>query len=139
MKISLFSNVKNEKLPKETGIANKAQPLVQRALFNPELTLRANVPLQAQLGKFSPVQPAEIRQNMINRLAKAVDAINLHIQKNMKFNSIRFGMDERTNKTLVTIRDQRTGEVLRSMPSEFALEIASRLRAASGLLVNRKG
>ncbi|MCH7476766.1 MAG: flagellar protein FlaG [SAR324 cluster bacterium] len=139
MKISLFSNVKNEKLPKETGIANKAQPLVQRALFNPELTLRANVPLQAQLGKFSPVQPAEIRQNMINRLAKAVDAINLHIQKNMKFNSIRFGMDERTDRTLVTIRDQRTGEVLKTMPSEFALEIAARLRAASGLFINRKG
>ena len=139
MKISLFSNVKSQKLPKETGIAKKAQPMVQRALFNPELTLRANVPLQAQLGKFSPVQPAEIRQNMINRLAKAVDAINLHIQKNMKFNSIRFGMDERTDRTLVTIRDQRTGEVLKTMPSEFALEIAARLRAASGLFINRKG
>ena len=139
MKISLFSNVKTEKLPKETGIADKAQPIVQRTLFNPELTLRANVPLQAQLGKFSPVQPAEIRQNMINRLAKAVDSINLHIQKNMQFNSVQFGMDERTDRTIVTIRDKRTGQVLKTMPSEFALEIAARLRAASGLLVNRKG
>ena len=139
MKISLFSDVTNEKLAKETGIANKAQPLVQRALFNPELTLQSNAPLQAQLGKFHPVQPAEIRQNTMNRLAKSVDAINLHIQKNMKFNSIRFGMDERTDRTVVTIRDQRTGEVLKTMPSEFALEIAARLRAASGLLVNRKG
>ena len=139
MKISLFSNVKSEKLPVETGIANKAQPIVQRALFNPELTLQSNAPLQAQLGKFSPVQPAEIRQSMINRLAKAVDAINLHIQKNLKFNSIQFGIDERTDRTLVTIRDQRTGEVLKTMPSEFALEIAARLRSASGLFVNRKG
>ncbi len=139
MKISLFSSVTSEKLPKETGIAGKARPPTQQPLFNPEHTLRANAPLQAQLGKFSPVQPAEIRQAMISRLAKAVDAINLHIQKNMKFNSIRFGMDERTDRTLVTIRDQRTGEVLKTMPSEFALEIAARLRAASGLLVNRKG
>ena len=139
MKIELFSNLKGGDLPKETGISKKAELIVQRALFNPENTIKSNAPLQAQLGKLSPVQPAEIRQNTMNRLAKAVDAINLHIQKNMKFNSIRFGMDERTDRTLVTIRDQRTGEVLKTMPSEFALEIAARLRAASGLFINRKG
>lgn len=139
MKISLFSNVKSEKLPVETGIGGKARPTVRQALFNPDLTLRGNAPLQAALGKFSPVQPAEIQQSTANRLAKAVDAINLHIQKNLKFNSIQFGIDERTDRTLVTIRDQRTGEVLKTMPSEFALEIAARLRSASGLFVNRKG
>ncbi len=139
MKIELFSSLKGEKLPVETGIASKAKPMARKLLFNPELTVKGNAPLLAALGKFSPVQPAEIRQSTATRLAKAVDAINLHIQKNLKFNSVQFGIDERTDRTLVTIRDQRTGEVLKTMPSEFALEIAARLRSASGLFVNRKG
>jgi flagellar protein FlaG len=52
--------------------------------------------------------------------------------------SLRFHIDEETGKTIVSVVDPSTGQVVRQIPSEEALALARHLGDAHGVLVNLK-
>jgi flagellar protein FlaG len=51
---------------------------------------------------------------------------------------IQFSIDEDTDKTVVTVVDRGTKEVIRQIPSEEMLEIAKALDRLQGLLIRQK-
>lgn len=63
-------------------------------------------------------------------------------QSNLK---LAFSIDEQTDKSVVTVKDQESGDVIRQIPSQELLDIAAQMKqiisdngSAVGLLVNGK-
>jgi flagellar protein FlaG len=76
-------------------------------------------------------------------LSKTVDKINELIQGMQR--ELQFSVDDASGRTVVTVRDSRTREVIRQIPSEEVLAMAERLKEQSesndkltGILVQRE-
>lgn len=54
-----------------------------------------------------------------------------------KANALQFSLDDRTGKTIVTVTDGDTGELIRQIPSEELLEIARAVDKMQGLLLKQ--
>ncbi len=52
--------------------------------------------------------------------------------------SMQFSLSEGTGKTVVEIKDGKTGEVIRQIPTEEALNLEKKLDEVQGLLFNKK-
>ena len=68
-----------------------------------------------------PVDPRELEE--------AVSKLNEHAQSLQR--SLEFGIDEDSGRSVITVVDSETREVIRQIPSEITLAIARRLHAFS--------
>ena len=66
------------------------------------------------------------------RLEEAVSNINTVL--NVRAQSLEFKVDEESKRTIVTVIDKETQEVIRQMPSREALDIAKALDQLQSLL-----
>lgn len=70
-------------------------------------------------------------------LAKAVQVSNELLAQ--MGSDLQFGFDEELGRAIVKVIDKRSGEVIRQLPSEEALEVAKALKSlTAGLLLNEK-
>jgi len=72
----------------------------------------------------------------LGQVDSAVKNINKALQKLSQ--DIEFSVDTESNRTIVKVVDQQTGEVIRQMPTEEALEISKALDRVQGLLIRQK-
>ena len=70
------------------------------------------------------------------QVAQAIQHINKALQEQSR--NLEFSIDADSQRTIVKVVDQKTGEVLRQIPTEEALEIAKALDQASGLLIRQQ-
>ncbi|MBN1477418.1 flagellar protein FlaG [Candidatus Sumerlaeota bacterium] len=70
-------------------------------------------------------------------LQEAVDEANSRI-KTLTNAAVRFKIDEETGRTVIEVVDRDTDEVIRNIPPEEMLRIASRL-SNTGLVINSQG
>lgn len=75
--------------------------------------------------------PAESAES----LQEAVAAIN-RVAKSLN-NSVELSLDTQSGRTLVKVMDSETGELIRQIPSEEALELRRALERIAGLLIHR--
>jgi flagellar protein FlaG len=73
----------------------------------------------------------EMRQN----LKVAVDRLNEQLQRNGR--DLSFAMDERIDRTVITVKNLRTGEVVRQIPTEEVVHLAHSIEDMKGLLFNK--
>lgn len=73
----------------------------------------------------------EMRQN----LKVAVDRLNEQLQRNGR--DLSFAMDERIDRTVITVKNLRTGEVVRQIPTEEVVRLAHSIEDMKGLLFNK--
>lgn len=69
------------------------------------------------------------------QVTQAIKSINKSLQD--KSQGLEFSIDE-SDRSIVKVVDQETGDVIRQMPSKEALEIAQALDKAQGLLFKQK-
>lgn len=71
-------------------------------------------------------------------LEAALEKLNQHMRENAR--DIEFNVDEVTDRTVITVRQRETGEIIRQIPSdgllEFAHQVEMQLRDPKGLLFN---
>ena len=96
----------------------KAEPAV------PKVKLQA--PEKVDLG----FDAKEMRQN----LQEAIDRLNQQLKANGR--DLSFQMDEEIDRTIITVRNIKTGEVVRQIPSEEIVRMAHSLEEGKGLLFN---
>lgn len=85
----------------------------------------------------SPVMtPAAVQQPDPAQLNQALQSINKALQSSSS--NIEFTVDDDTERTVVKVVDQQTGEIIRQMPSLEALEIAKALDRAAGKLIHQE-
>jgi len=66
-------------------------------------------------------------------LERAVRSIERHVQNLQR--RLQFSVDEASGRTVVTVIDRETDEVIRRIPSQEMLALAGRLDATTGLLL----
>ena len=75
---------------------------------------------------------ADIRE----RLVEISDLLSKDLESKSK--SLKFSVDESTNRMLVTVSDKETGKVIKQIPSERLLKVAHSLAALKGILYDEK-
>lgn len=69
-----------------------------------------------------------------DQVKEAVNAIQRHIGKSST--NVTFALDESSGRTIVSVVDTETREVIRQMPTEEVLQIARALGRLQGMLFN---
>ena len=87
-----------------------------------------------QAGTAAPAQapeqaPVEVQKIDISR---AITSTNTFLQENQR--GLRFQVDKATGRTVITVIDPVSGDVVRQIPPQELLNIAAGLRAAGNLL-----
>lgn len=142
MKISKFSrllNPREERLPAKTGIGGRIKPLKSIPLVNPKVLLSNNARFRHHMKQFSITDGKALRAESLSTLRRMTDTVNKHLENFKQYRGLRFSVNEEAGKNIVTIRDTRTGEVVKTLPSESLVHIAANLRAKSGILADKEG
>ena len=128
---------KNEQMPKKTGLGGSAvEPMKMVPFVNPEFFVQNNPAIKANIAPFNPINPKNIRAEFLEKLNASIDSVNAQLAAQKQFKSVRFGVHEKTGYYYAVLRDEESGKVLKQYPAENFLEIAARLKDASGLLVD---
>ena len=86
--------------------------------------------VQAPEPKFKAPDPEETRQ----ALREAVERLNEFMKKQSR--NLSFSVDERVDRTVITVKDTHTGDVVRQIPDETLLKVAHSIEDFKGLLHN---
>lgn len=94
--------------------------------------------LQVQDTAIAPVRKAPALQARLDGHAEATQAVAERIRQYLRESGreLDIRVDADTNRTVITVRDQATGEVIRQIPSEEILRIARSLPSPLERLVD---
>jgi len=67
---------------------------------------------------------------------QVVAKLNLRVE--MVHSSVRFHVDDSSGKTVITVMNTDSGEVIRQIPSEEAIRLAEALKKDEGTIINTK-
>ncbi|HTO18356.1 MAG TPA: flagellar protein FlaG [Pseudomonas sp.] len=70
------------------------------------------------------------------RVVEAIKKIQEFVDETQR--GLKFSIDEDTGRTVVKVIARQSGEVIRQLPSEEALELAKRLQDAGSLLFSKQ-
>lgn len=95
--------------------------------------IRANASAATEGKAIDAVLATDTRPAAADALIKAVEEINEFVKLAQRH--LEFTVDEDTGRTVITVRNAETEEVIRQIPPERALAIAKNLQEGQGLLV----
>lgn len=117
-------------------LANQQSTQVDKVVKQEELAKQEKLILEAKTKEFEAqqVQPAETEQ-AISEVGEFLQTLNRHLS---------FSVDDTSDRTIVSVVDQSSGDVIRQIPSEEILRIAEKIKdlqndvgSAVGILVNK--
>lgn len=80
--------------------------------------------------------PADSRKPSADQVRQALSEVQKAVEPVAR--SLRFSIDGETGKTVITVVDSATKEVIRQIPSEEILAIATAIDRMQGLLLKQK-
>jgi uncharacterized FlaG/YvyC family protein len=123
---------RENRMPADTSRTVKARPMRQPTLVNPDLFVQNNPAFQRLFADLNPANPARVRQMTKEQLQQMVADTNRKIAGSVQFKGIRFDLHEESGRMFAVIKDRRSGEVLKQFPSDYLLEMSSRIQKAAG-------
>jgi flagellar protein FlaG len=102
----------------------------------PAVSVAASEQPQKRQAPAAEAKPAETTEASAEQIQSAINKIQQSVplaQQNMQFS-----VDDETGKTVVSITDKDSGELIRQVPSEELMEIAKNIGRMQGLLVNNQ-
>lgn len=138
MDISVNSIANVVAIPKRTANTEKSGP-EERSIAQDNVAL---APVPGMVDKVSKASGED--NNMSNgqqgktkeQVDNALKNINNFFQ--MSKRTMQFSMNESTGKMVIEIKDEKTGEVIRQIPSEEVLQLEKKLDEVQGLLFSKK-
>ena len=91
------------------------------------------VKAQTLKGPEVPEMPKITLKEAISKIKEAIEVLNETLAS--KDRSIRFRVDETIDRSVITVVDEKTGQVVRQLPSEEMLRVAHNMEAMKGLLL----
>lgn len=110
-----------------------AAPAARVAAAAQATAARPEPKVQAPDKSLVDFDPAESRRE----LQEAINRLNDHLQS--KSRNLSFSFDDAVNRTVITVRNSSTGEVVRQIPDDTLLRVAHNLEDLKGLLLNERG
>jgi flagellar protein FlaG len=93
----------------------------------------------APVAKPTPPQKVDLGYDAKQERAKLQQAVDqLNSQMKDKNRDLSFNLDERINRTIITVKKLETGETVRQIPSEDFVKLAHSLEDMKGLLFNKQ-
>ena len=76
--------------------------------------------------------------NDAERMTRAFDNVLSMLNQQMQANNrnLRFSLDTKLNRPVITITDKNTGDVIRQIPGESMLRVAHSIENLKGVLYN---
>jgi flagellar protein FlaG len=116
-----------------TGAIQLATVLSQRATDTVGIPAATQAAAQPSPVETAIAVPQAAPAPDLAEVAQAVKNLNKSMQAQAQ--DLEFSIDEDTSRTVVKLIDKSSGEVLRQIPSQEALEIAKALDQSIGLLI----
>lgn len=73
-------------------------------------------------------------QAMREELRQAIEQLNETMRRNAR--DLEFKLDDSTDRTVITVKNRETGEVIRQIPDEALLHVAHNIEDLKGILFN---
>jgi len=86
----------------------------------------------------SSAQPkAQLRQidEMRRNLSDAIEQVNEQLRKQAQ--NLNFAIDKNSGRTVITVRNTQSGEVVRQIPDDVVLKVAHNVEQLKGMLFNQ--
>lgn len=88
---------------------------------------------QTLKGPEVPEMPEITLKEAISKIKEAIEVLNETLAS--KDRSIRFRVDETIDRSIITVVDEKTGKVVRQLPSEEMLRVAHNIESLKGILI----
>lgn len=115
-----------------SATTNRVAPSTDAEPVNRIQSMEADQQAAKASAKKAEAQQAELQA--------ALERLNRHMRENAR--AIEFSVDDVTDRTIITVRQRDTGEVIRQIPSdgliEFAHQVEEQLNDTKGMLWNSK-
>ncbi len=116
----------NEVLSRVATDASAAPGRVRTAVVVPTVTAGKALPLIG--GKEPPrAEPAKVELPEPPDLSRVVEKLNEFLRQSAR--NLQFRYDDSSGRTVITVVDAATGDVIRQIPSEELLALAERMHA----------
>ncbi|WP_163935857.1 flagellar protein FlaG [Paraferrimonas sp. SM1919] len=116
------------------NISNENQAhLVKEQLKNNGLEKKQSVGTEPAELKATDNNQAVLKVEDLQSITEAMNQLMSQTQK-----GLNFSVDTETQTAVVKVIDETTGEVIRQIPSQDALELASRMAEIAGMLLSDK-
>lgn len=102
-------------------------------MVNPNAMVKFHSGIQRNLAPYKSIDKSAIRANVKERLSRAVDTVNTYVTQGVRIKGVSFQVHQESGRSYMVLKDQKTGEVLKTYPGELALNIAGRLKMISDL------
>ena len=80
-----------------------------------------------------PEMPEITLKEAISKIKEAIEVLNETLAS--KDRSIRFRVDETIDRSIITVVDEKTGKIVRQLPSEEMLRVAHNIESLKGILI----
>lgn len=114
----------------------RLQPIDLPPLINPDMVGSITGAKRALIGLTQAVNPESVRAEQLAQMQAAIDTVNAYIRSTQTTFAIRFELHQRSGLMYALIVNTDTRQVIKQIPSETLLNIAARVRQASGILVD---
>src|SRR5579863_8238250 len=114
----------------------RIEPVEIQPLVDPDQVGTLTTAQRALIGLTQAIIPEDVRQEQMDDLQLSVDAVNAYIRSTQETFSIQFELHQRSGLMYALVRNVETGKVLKQIPTETLLNIAARVRQASGIFTN---
>jgi flagellar protein FlaG len=127
--IAHTTEVTPQPVPNQTGkvASPERAPAPLKTVAAPEKTVELHPPQMPRLN----IDPKTIEKN----LKEAIQLLNE--QMKAKGRNLNFSMDHELNRTVITVKNTTSGEVVRQIPDETILRVAHSIEKVKGLLLDQ--
>ena len=117
----------------------KPTPTSAKPLKSPEISVDAGIKnigeatakLTAELNE-SKTSSAKNIEDLQSQLKETIESLNIKME--MKSSNLSFSVDEISDRVMVTIVDDKTGEKIRQVPAEAIIKVAHNMEALKGVI-----
>ena len=138
MEISVNSIASVPAIPKRT--ANTEKPGLEERNMGQDAVALASAPNMMDKVSKRPGESSDMPNQQMGKDKEQVDNALKNINNffQMSKRTMQFSVNEDTGKMVVEIKDEKTGEVIRQIPSEEVLQLEKKLDEVQGLLFSKK-
>ena len=122
--------------PVARNVESSSGVAVQAETVSAAAPAQTTAPVQAVAARQSAQSVKTTPEPSIEDVNKAVQKVQEAVQS--MASSLRFFVDEKTGKTVVTLSDAETGEIIRQMPSKEMIELSRNIDRLQGMLLKQK-
>ena len=130
--MATFSEIKYSTVPPPTGTKSdlNSVPLNTTAIHGSQVQLDRVSPIEAVKLSDETASANQNKNESLDIVAKELTDMVAMMQKGLKFS-----VDEESGKQVIKVQDIDSGDIIRQIPSEEALQLAQKLSEVSGILM----